>query len=75
MQLIYNEKVCVINDCLATYLIRGDSLTVESIFYWSYERRYTLDKIKHKFHDSLLTYKNLEAYARADFMISDILCI
>ena len=69
MQLIYNEKVCVINDSLATYLIRGDSLTVECISYWSYERRYTLDKIKHKFPDSLLTYKKeyLEAYARADF--------
>lgn len=45
MQLIYKEKVSVIKKVLANYYIRRDSLTNEKSYLWSFERKYTLNKI------------------------------
>ena len=45
MQLIYNEKVSVINKPLAKYLVRKDSLTNKNSEFWAKERLYTLDKL------------------------------
>lgn len=69
MQLIYNEKVCVISTVLANYYVRNDSLTNECIDRWAYEREYTLDKIKEKYPEVLISYKKemKEAYARARY--------
>lgn len=46
MQMIYDEKVCVIKEPLAYYYKRKDSLTNECMDRWGVERFYTLDKIK-----------------------------
>jgi len=69
MQLIYNEKVCVIDIPLAKYLLREDSLTNHAIKYWAEERRYTLNKIIVKNPDALTIFKNefKEAFARAEY--------
>lgn len=68
MQLIYDEKVCVIDKPLAKYYIRKDSLTSKSIDRWAIERRYTLDKIRER-HPDYRKYDNefKEAYARGDY--------
>lgn len=69
MQLIYNEKVFVVNKPLANYLIRKDSLTNKSISRWAYERIYTLEKIIERHPDAKVKYfkEFKEAYARADY--------
>ena len=69
MQLIYDEKVCVINKPIAKYLIRKNSLTAKAISRWSIERKYTLDKIIQKHPEAKLKYVKEfeEAYARADY--------
>jgi len=46
MQLIYNEKVAIIDDVLAKYYVRLNSLTVQCIDRWYIERFYILDKLK-----------------------------
>lgn len=68
MQLIYDEKVCVIKRPLAKYYIRKDSLTQKSIDRWATERRYTLDKIRES-HSDYKKYSRQfkEAYARGDY--------
>lgn len=68
MQLIYDEKVCVVKQPLAKYYIRKDSLTVKSIDRWAIERRYTLDKIREN-HPNYIKYSKEfnEAYARGDY--------
>ena len=68
MQLIYDEKVCVIDQPLAKYYIRKDSLTQKSIDRWAIERRYTLDKIckEHPDHEKY-SDEFKEAYARGDY--------
>lgn len=45
MQLMYDEKVCIIPDVLANYYIRKDSLTNKCIDRWYIERFHTLNKI------------------------------
>jgi glycosyltransferase involved in cell wall biosynthesis len=69
MQLIYDEKVCVINKPIAKYLIRKNSLTAKAISRWSIERIYTLDKIIQKHPEAKLKYVKefVEAYDRADY--------
>lgn len=68
MQLIYDEKVCVVDKPLARYYIRKDSLTQKSIDRWAIERRYTLDKICHTHADYKKYDKEFkEAYARGDY--------
>lgn len=68
MQLIYDEKVCVIDKPLAKYYIRKDSLTLKSIDRWAIERRYTLDKICENHPDYMKYEKEFrEAYARGDY--------
>lgn len=69
MQLIYNEKVFVVNKPLANYLIRKDSLTNKAISRWGYERIYTLDKIIERHPEAKVKYfkEFKEAYARADY--------
>ena len=69
MQLIYKEKVCVINKPLAKYLIRQNSLTNQSIRYWTDERFYTLNKILEKNPESLVEFPKefKEAFARAEY--------
>jgi len=68
MQLIYGEKVCVIEKPLAKYYIRKDSLTQKCIDRWAIERRYTLDKIKEKHPDHKKYDKAFrEAYARGNY--------
>ncbi len=69
MQLIYNEKVCIIKKPLATYLLRNNSLTVECSNLWTHERNYTLNKILATHSEASLKYKLQfkEAFARADY--------
>ncbi len=68
MQLIYDEKVCVIDKPLAKYYIRSDSLTQKCIDRWAIERRYTLDKIRESHPDYRKYRKEFkEAYARGDY--------
>ena len=69
MQLIYKEKVCVINKPIAKYLVRQNSLTNQSIRYWADERIYTLNKILDKNPESLLEFPKefKEAFARAEY--------
>ena len=69
MQLIYNEKVCVIDKPIAKYLIRKNSLTDKAISRWSSERIYTLDKIMQNYPEARLKYVKefKKAYARADY--------
>lgn len=69
MQLIYKEKVCVINKPIAKYLVRQNSLTNQSISNWSDERIYTLNKILNKYPESLIQFPRefKEAFARADY--------
>ena len=69
MQLIYDEKVCVINKPIAKYLIRKNSLTAKAISRWSTERKYTLDKIIQKNPEAKLKYAKEfeEAYNRAKY--------
>ena len=68
MQLIYDEKVCVIDKPLAKYYIRSDSLTQKCIDRWAIERRYTLDKIRERHPDYNKYQKEFkEAYARGDY--------
>lgn len=69
MQFIINEPVSVINYPLAKYFVRIDSLTTKFIQKWSFERRYTLDKIKNNNQYIYIKYKKEfeEAYYRADY--------
>ena len=69
MQLIYNEKVCVIDNYLVKYLVRNDSLTNKSIDCWANERKYTLKKIIHTHPESQTIFPNefKEAFARAEY--------
>tara|TARA_B110000238_G_scaffold200636_1_gene251546 strand:- start:2088 stop:3026 length:939 start_codon:yes stop_codon:yes gene_type:complete len=69
MQLIYNEKVCVIDNYLVKYLVRNDSLTNKSINYWAKERIYTLEKILDTHPDARQMFPTefKEAFARAEY--------
>tara|TARA_B100000767_G_scaffold251948_1_gene255348 strand:- start:6280 stop:7215 length:936 start_codon:yes stop_codon:yes gene_type:complete len=69
MQLIYKEKVCVINEPIAKYLVRQNSLTNQSIRYWTDERIYTLNKILEKYPESSAEFPKEfnEAFARAEY--------
>jgi glycosyltransferase involved in cell wall biosynthesis len=69
MQLLFNQKVCVINHPLATYLVRTNSLTNQSIQHWADERIYTLNKIIDQNPESLIDFPKEfeEAFARAEF--------
>lgn len=57
MQLIYGEKVCIVNDILATYYIRRNSLTNKCIDRWYIERFYILDKIKETHPEAPVKYE------------------
>ncbi len=46
MQLIYDEKVCIVNEVIAKYYVRRNSLTNKCIDRWYVERFYILDKLK-----------------------------
>tara|TARA_B100000427_G_scaffold316824_1_gene312269 strand:+ start:2001 stop:2921 length:921 start_codon:yes stop_codon:yes gene_type:complete len=67
MQLIFNEKVTVINKPLAKYFIRSDSLTNQKSHLWAKEREYTLNLIIKKYPNSILKFPKefKEAYSRA----------
>lgn len=69
MQLIYGEKVCVVQKSLANYYIRRDSLTNKSIDRWYIERFYTLDRIKESHPEAEDTFKHEfeVAYARGTY--------
>jgi glycosyltransferase involved in cell wall biosynthesis len=69
MQLIYKEKVCVINKPLAKYLLREDSLTNQCIKHWGEERKFTLNKIIDKDPDALINFTKefKKAFARAEY--------
>lgn len=69
MQLIYNEKVCVIHDYLVEYLVRNDSLTNKSIDFWAKERIYTLEKILDAHPEAKQKFPTefKEAFARAEY--------
>lgn len=69
MQLIYEEKVAVINRSLANYYIRRDSLTNKCIDRWYVERFYTLDKIKETHPEAVTKYREEmeSAYARGHY--------
>lgn len=65
MQLIYDEKVCVIHDVLANYYIRRDSLTNKCIDRWYIERFYTLDRILERHPDAERRFPDAFKEARA----------
>jgi len=69
MQLIYGEKVCVVNRPLANYYIRRDSLTNKCIDRWYIERFYTLDRIEESHPEAGEKYsREFEvAYARGTY--------
>lgn len=69
MQLIYNEKVSVLNKPLAKYLVRKDSLTNKNSQYWAHERLYTLYKLESTHPDIKIKFKQelKEAYSRASY--------
>lgn len=64
MQLIYGEKVCIVDDVLATYYVRRNSLTNKCIDRWYVERFYILDKIKESHPEAPEKYK--EAWKEAE---------
>jgi len=69
MQLIYNERVSVINRPLAKYLVRKDSLTNKNAEFWSIERTYTLDKLVLSYPEIKFKYNKEinESYARENY--------
>ena len=67
MQLIYNEKVSVIEFPLAKYYVRAKSLTNSSSEFWAAERIYTLNKLLSSYPEIVENYKKelREAFDRA----------
>ena len=69
MQLIYKERVSVIEKPLAKYLVRKNSLTNKNSKFWASERLYTLDKLmsNHPEIKDLFFEEFKEASARAKY--------
>ena len=65
MQLIYDEKICVVPEILAQYYFHKNSLTNKSIDRWYIERFYTLNKILEKHPEAEQRYPQAFVEARA----------
>jgi glycosyltransferase involved in cell wall biosynthesis len=72
MQLIYNEKVSVINVPLSKYLVRNNSLTLKNSSHWATERIYTLKKLINSNPELNKIYKTelSEAFSRSNYYIA-----
>lgn len=65
MQLMYEEKVSIINETLIKYYIRQNSLTNQCIDRWYIERFHTLDCILKAHPDAEIKYPDAFRIARA----------